>query len=62
MTANDANQPQKDCPTCGNPALPITYGLPTEEDFNNPSFYSGGCIVMPNQPQWACPKCEIEFA
>jgi len=49
------------CPNCGKPSLPIIYGLPTEEDFNTPNFYSGGCIIMPDQANWACPDCEIEF-
>jgi hypothetical protein len=61
MKKNDINNVNKNCPRCGNPALSITYGLPTEEDFNDPSFYSGGCIIMPDQPDWACPDCEIEF-
>lgn len=50
------------CPECGGVAVPIIYGLPTAEDFNDPTFYSGGCIIMPDQPNWACPDCEIEFA
>lgn len=49
------------CPNCDKPALPIVYGLPREEDFNDPDFYSGGCIIMPDQPNWACLECEIEF-
>lgn len=50
------------CPKCGNPALPSTYGMPTEEDLSDPNFYSGGCIVGPGQANWACADCEIEFA
>jgi len=50
------------CPKCSKPAIAITYGLPNGDDFNNPSFYSGGCIVMPGQSNWACRKCGIEFA
>ena len=56
MTSTEPN-----CPNCGQPALPIVYGLPREEDVNDPNFYSGGCIIMPNQPNWACAECEIEF-
>jgi len=62
MKSINTNKPMKNCPKCGNQAIPITYGLPTEEDFNDPSFYSGGCIIMPDQPEWACTDCEIEFA
>lgn len=50
------------CPKCTKPAVAITYGLPTEDDFNDPTFYTGGCIVMPGQSNWACRECEIEFA
>jgi O-acetyl-ADP-ribose deacetylase len=50
-----------DCPKCGQPALPITYGLPTERDFKDPNFYSGGCIIWEDNPEWACRACEVEF-
>lgn len=50
------------CPSCSKPAVAITYGMPTGEDFNDPSFYAGGCIIMPGQSNWACRDCEIEFA
>jgi O-acetyl-ADP-ribose deacetylase (regulator of RNase III) len=49
------------CPKCNQPALPITYGLPTPEDFADPDFYSGGCIVEPGKPSWVCRQCAIEF-
>lgn len=49
------------CPQCSGPAIPITYGLPTETDFDDPTFYSGGCIVFEGQSNWACRKCGIEF-
>ena len=50
------------CPQCSSPAIPITYGLPTQADFEDPTFYSGGCIVIEGQPNWACRECGIEFA
>ena len=50
-----------DCPNCGKPALPITYGLPSGRDFMDPNFYSGGCIVRDENPNWACRACEVEF-
>lgn len=50
-----------DCPKCGQPALPITYGLPTERDFMDPNFYSGGCIIREDNPEWACRSCGVEF-
>jgi O-acetyl-ADP-ribose deacetylase (regulator of RNase III) len=50
-----------DCPKCGKPALPITYGLPSGRDFMDPNFYSGGCIIRDENPDWACRACEVEF-
>jgi len=50
-----------DCPKFGNPALPITYGLPSGHDFMDPNFYSGGCIIKEDNPEWACRACEVEF-
>lgn len=50
-----------DCPQCGNPAMPITYGPPSGHDFQEPNFYSGGCIVSDENPDWACRACEVEF-
>jgi O-acetyl-ADP-ribose deacetylase (regulator of RNase III) len=50
-----------DCPQCGNPAIPITYGLTAGHDFQDPNFYSGGCIVREDSPDWACRACEVEF-
>lgn len=49
------------CPKCGDPALPIIYGLPTPSALDDPEFYSGGCMVGPENPEWACRDCEIEF-
>ena len=49
------------CPKCSKKALEITYGMPTEELLEDPNFYSGGCIIGPGQPNWACRDCEIEF-
>lgn len=50
------------CPKCGEAALPISYGMPTPDAFNDPNFYAGGCLMGPGQPNWACRECEIEFA
>lgn len=50
-----------DCPKCGKPAMPITYGLPTQRDLMDPNFYSGGCIIMDGNPEWACRACGVEF-
>jgi hypothetical protein len=49
------------CPNCASPAMPITYGLPTERDYMDPNFYSGGCIVGDENPDWACRACGVEF-
>jgi O-acetyl-ADP-ribose deacetylase (regulator of RNase III) len=50
------------CPKCEKPALQITYGMPSGDDWDDPNIYSGGCIIGFGQPNWACPDCEIEFA
>jgi O-acetyl-ADP-ribose deacetylase (regulator of RNase III) len=49
------------CPKCDKEALRITYGLPREEDFEDPDFYSGGCMVGPENRNWVCVECELEF-
>lgn len=49
------------CPNCGAPALAITYGLPTPQAIDDPTFYSGGCLMDVNNPNWACRECELEF-
>lgn len=49
------------CAACLVLLKPIVYGLPTEEDFNDPNFYSGGCMIMPNSPDYICPSCGAEF-
>jgi hypothetical protein len=49
------------CPQCGGVVTPIIYGLPTQQDIEDPGFYSGGCIILPENPEWACLECEIEF-
>lgn len=50
------------CPRCAKPAVAIFYGMPMAADFNDPTFYAGGCIIMPGQPNWACRGCQLEFA
>jgi hypothetical protein len=54
-------QEAPDCPSCGQKMLPITYGLPTQEDFEDPSFYSGGCVIMEDNPEWGCRGCGREI-
>jgi O-acetyl-ADP-ribose deacetylase (regulator of RNase III) len=49
------------CPKCGNPPVPITYGLVAGEALLDPNFYAGGCIVWEDSPNWGCKACGVEF-
>lgn len=42
------------CPRCCDLIKPIVYGLPGPELMNNPNVVLGGCIIMPDQPDFAC--------
>ncbi len=50
------------CKTCFGPAVPVTYGLPTEEASNDPGFYSGGCLVeIGEDAKYFCRNCNREL-
>jgi hypothetical protein len=49
------------CEKCKGKVLPITYGLPLEEDYNNPDFISGGCVIMEDSPTHQCVDCGSQF-
>lgn len=53
------------CATCGLPMVPIVYGFPTEETFEEAdkgNVVLGGCIIDFDDPQWACLLCKKENA
>lgn len=51
------------CPHCGAPLklVPILYGFPTQEAFEaarRRELQLGGCMVWPEQPEFACSNCD----
>lgn len=53
---SDATAPA--CPTCGEPGVPIVYGLPTRaarEAAASGRLKLFGCVVPANPDQWTCP-------
>jgi len=54
------------CPTCHSAAdvVPIIYGFPSEELMKaaeRGEVALGGCLVSPDDPQWRCKKCSVDF-
>lgn len=46
-------------------SIPIVYGPPGFEVFeaaDRGEARLGGCVVDGEEPHWACPVCEFEFA
>ena len=49
------------CPFCGSDDIKeIVYGMP-RVDFDYSRYISGGCVVMPDSPQWHCDNCFAKF-
>src|SRR5215216_7072809 len=55
----------KNCPKCGSKNLmEIVYGRPTSEALDaveRGEIALGGCVMMPNQPNWKCATCGYEW-
>ncbi len=53
------------CPNCkSKTVVPIVYGLPTPEAFEDEKkgkLVLGGCIVGPFDPSWKCTSCGIQI-
>ena len=50
------------CPKCNSElVLDITYGYPSEEAFEDKSFFSGGCCISDDSPAYHCTSCEHDF-
>ena len=54
-----------DCPSCGaGDVVPIVIGLPGPdlmEAAERGEVVLAGCIVMPDQPNWSCNRCDHEW-
>jgi hypothetical protein len=51
------------CGKCFGPVVPVTYGLPTEKAFNDPNFYSGGCMIeIGEDAKYFCRNCNRELS
>jgi hypothetical protein len=51
----DADAPK--CPKCGHPSIPIVYGMPGPELFEEAKqgkVALGGCQVFNERPAWEC--------
>jgi hypothetical protein len=49
------------CPECKTKLVPIVYGMPNEELFNDVEqgkFLLGGCDITGFDPTWGCPEFE----
>ena len=56
------SQSMLNCPACLGPVVPVSYGLPTQEAFNDPNFHSGGCSIEIGQgPMYFCRSCAHEL-
>jgi len=47
------------CPECGAAGLPLLFGLPTLEAFEEAErgrLVLGGCVVPAERPRWQCPE------
>lgn len=58
MTAEPSDPPT--CPQCGGAPVPIVYGLPGPELFEEAErgeVALGGCVVWPDRPLWRCTAC-----
>ena len=53
------------CPNCGSTDyIPIVYGLPTSEGFDQDEkgeIILGGCCVFPNSKKKCCKKCRTRY-
>ena len=52
---------KKRCPTCGEKLVPVIYGYPDSEAFEEADrgeVVLGGCMVGDFDPATACPKCD----
>lgn len=52
------------CPKCGGKVVPIAYGEPNTELFeqaDRKEVILGGCIISDSSPDWGCIECETEF-
>jgi hypothetical protein len=46
------------CPQCGERAgVPILYGMPTPDVFDDPDVALGGCVVGPDPDNRSCQSC-----
>jgi hypothetical protein len=53
------------CSNCGSKdILPIVYGLPAPETFEEAEkglIKLGGCVIFDNDPSWECNDCGVQF-
>jgi hypothetical protein len=53
------------CPHCGSPAMPISYGMPTDEAVTmaeRGEIILAGCVTSPSDPTHGCLSCGSQWA
>ncbi|MBE1534691.1 hypothetical protein [Actinomadura algeriensis] len=63
MTAETTDAPPA-CPHCGGAPIPIVYGLPGSDLFEEAErgkVVLGGCVVWEGNPRWHCSACGHGF-
>lgn len=53
--AEDAPRPDRRCPECGAPALPVLWGL--RSYYPGPGVILGGCVIVGDPAPWGCREC-----
>jgi ADP-ribosyl-[dinitrogen reductase] hydrolase len=51
----------KNCPECKTPMAEAIYGMPTQEDFENPNYIIMGCLVDEDMMRFGCRECGFEI-
>jgi ADP-ribosyl-[dinitrogen reductase] hydrolase len=51
----------KRCPECSNQLAEAIYGMPSQEDFENPNYIIMGCLMDEDLLRYGCRECGLEI-
>ena len=51
----------KNCPECKAPMAEAIYGMPSQEDFENPNYIIMGCLMDEDMLRYACRECGVRI-